>query len=237
MKRKKIFKYSFIVMLLSLLLVSCFSSSPSLEEIQLSCNTELTYDINEKIPVTVKTTPDDYEIPESSLKSNGGKLYYDKYSNIIFESTKPGTYKISIEFDDIKSNQVTIKIEDKKAIKKKEEKLRAEAKKKKQQTSNKENKKENLEKIKNQNNETAETKSIDLNKQQHNQENSYNSNQYTQTDNHHDSTPIEGEVWVSATGSKYHSIPDCGNMNPNKASKITLSEAQSRGLEPCKKCH
>ncbi len=231
MKRKKIFKYSFIVILLSLILVSCFSSSLSLEEIQLSCNTELTYDINEKIPVTIKTTPDDYEIPESALKSNGGKLYYDKYSNIIFESTKPGTYKIFVELDDIKSNQVTIKIEDKNTIKKKEEK------KKKQQKLNEESKKENLEQIENLNNETVETQNIDLNKQQYNQENSNNSNQYTQSNNHHDSTPIEGEVWVSATGSKYHSIPDCGNMNPNKANKITLSEAQSRGLEPCKKCH
>ena len=43
-------------------------------------------------------------------------------------------------------------------------------------------------------------------------------------------------VWISATGSKYHSIPDCGNMNPNKATQMSESEAQSRGYEPCKKC-
>ena len=44
-------------------------------------------------------------------------------------------------------------------------------------------------------------------------------------------------VWLSATGSKYHTIPNCGNMNPNKARQVTLSEAQAMGMEPCKKCH
>ena len=43
-------------------------------------------------------------------------------------------------------------------------------------------------------------------------------------------------VWISATGSKYHNKPDCGNMNPNKATQMSESEAQSRGYEPCKKC-
>ncbi len=37
-------------------------------------------------------------------------------------------------------------------------------------------------------------------------------------------------VWIPATGEKYHSIPDCGRMNPAKASQITESEAISRGL-------
>ena len=43
-------------------------------------------------------------------------------------------------------------------------------------------------------------------------------------------------VWISATGSKYHSIPDCGNMNPNKATQETESQALSQGYEACKKC-
>lgn len=49
--------------------------------------------------------------------------------------------------------------------------------------------------------------------------------------------PQEASVWLSATGSKYHSIPDCGNMNPDKARQVSLSEAQSRGYEACKNCH
>lgn len=43
-------------------------------------------------------------------------------------------------------------------------------------------------------------------------------------------------VWQSATGSKYHSINNCGRMNPDKATQITLDEAISRGLERCSKC-
>lgn len=51
-----------------------------------------------------------------------------------------------------------------------------------------------------------------------------------------ESTPVGGQVWISATGSKYHSKNNCGRMNPDKARQISLSEAKSRGLEPCSKC-
>ena len=44
-------------------------------------------------------------------------------------------------------------------------------------------------------------------------------------------------VWISATGSKYHSKNDCGNMNPKKARQMTEEEAQEQGYEPCKKCY
>lgn len=46
----------------------------------------------------------------------------------------------------------------------------------------------------------------------------------------------EEMVWISATGSKYHSIPDCGNMNPDKAYQEPLSQAEAQGYEACKKC-
>ena len=43
-------------------------------------------------------------------------------------------------------------------------------------------------------------------------------------------------VWLSATGEKYHRIPNCGKMNPNKARKVSLKEAQARGFDACDKC-
>lgn len=43
-------------------------------------------------------------------------------------------------------------------------------------------------------------------------------------------------VWLSATGSKYHSIPDCGNMNPNKARQVSRSSAEAQGYDACSKC-
>ena len=45
-----------------------------------------------------------------------------------------------------------------------------------------------------------------------------------------------GMVWLSATGSKYHSIPDCGNMNPNNARRVSRSSAESQGYDACSKC-
>ena len=45
-----------------------------------------------------------------------------------------------------------------------------------------------------------------------------------------------GMVWKSATGKKYHSINNCGNMNPDKAQQITKEEAERMGLTPCSKC-
>lgn len=43
-------------------------------------------------------------------------------------------------------------------------------------------------------------------------------------------------VWLSATGEKYHSIPNCGRMNPDKARQVTLSDAIAQGYDACSKC-
>ena len=43
-------------------------------------------------------------------------------------------------------------------------------------------------------------------------------------------------VWLSATGSKYHSRNDCGRMNPSKARQVTEDEAVAQGYEACRKC-
>ncbi len=48
--------------------------------------------------------------------------------------------------------------------------------------------------------------------------------------------PVSGTAYLSATGSKYHSIDHCGKMNPNKARKTTISEAEAAGYERCSKC-
>lgn len=44
-------------------------------------------------------------------------------------------------------------------------------------------------------------------------------------------------VWIPATGTKYHSIPNCGRMNPDKAQEIPLSEAIANGYSQCSKCY
>ena len=47
----------------------------------------------------------------------------------------------------------------------------------------------------------------------------------------------EDQVWVSATGLKYHKTNHCGNMNPDTAKKETKEEAEAQGLKPCGKCY
>ena len=48
-------------------------------------------------------------------------------------------------------------------------------------------------------------------------------------------TPQSQTVWISQTGKKYHSNPDCSNMkNPIKT---TLEKAKAAGRTPCKKCY
>jgi len=42
-------------------------------------------------------------------------------------------------------------------------------------------------------------------------------------------------VWLSATGSKYHRINNCGNMNPSKARQVTLEEAK-KNYTACANC-
>lgn len=42
--------------------------------------------------------------------------------------------------------------------------------------------------------------------------------------------------WLSATGSKYHSINNCGRMNPNNARQVTIAEAERQRYGRCKKC-
>lgn len=44
-------------------------------------------------------------------------------------------------------------------------------------------------------------------------------------------------VWLPATGEKYHSVNDCGRMNPNTARQVTEDEAINRGYDACSKCN
>lgn len=43
-------------------------------------------------------------------------------------------------------------------------------------------------------------------------------------------------VWLSATGTRYHRINNCGNMNPDKATQVSLETAKNRGHEACRNC-
>ena len=45
-------------------------------------------------------------------------------------------------------------------------------------------------------------------------------------------------VYVTATGSKYHSRKGCSGLsNANSISEMTRAQAEANGLEPCAKCY
>jgi len=44
-------------------------------------------------------------------------------------------------------------------------------------------------------------------------------------------------VWLSATGSRWHAINNCGTMNPANARQISLEDARARGYTPCDNCN
>ena len=46
----------------------------------------------------------------------------------------------------------------------------------------------------------------------------------------------EKTVYLSATGKCYHSKDNCGSMNPDKATKVSLSDAEAQGKTKCSKC-
>lgn len=47
--------------------------------------------------------------------------------------------------------------------------------------------------------------------------------------------PLEEQVWISRTGSKYHSNSSCSGMkNP---SQVSINRAENMGLTPCKRCY
>lgn len=47
--------------------------------------------------------------------------------------------------------------------------------------------------------------------------------------------PQEEQVWISRTGSKYHSNSSCSGMKG--PSQVPISRAESMGKTPCKKCY
>ena len=104
-----------ITALILIIALSGIVSPDKLEQITINADTEQTYDINQKISIEATTTPSDYELSSSDFKCSGGKITTNN-QNISFIATKDGSYKIWAEHDGIKSNNLTLKVEDKAAI-------------------------------------------------------------------------------------------------------------------------
>lgn len=189
-----------------------YIASPKLESVTLSADTSQIYDINSEIPIEVSTKPEDYSLSGSSFNISGGQIT-EKDGSFVFSASREGEYTVSVESDNVESNKLTFSIEDKAAIAKAKAEAEAQAQKETEEKARAEQ--EAAEKA------AAEQAAAQAQAEQE---------AAAQTQQ-----PQEQMVWVSQSGSKYHSNSSCSNMkNPTQ---ITISEAQNQGLEPCKKCY
>lgn len=167
------------------------------------------YDISENTTVTFVPTPSDAKIESIELVNNDIATMKQEGNAAVVTFKNIGTETLTFKVNGIESNQETITVKDKAA-----EELAA--------------KKAEEERIAAQ---QAEQERIAQEQaaQQAEQEQAAQQQAAQQ--------PQEQMVWISATGDKYHSKPNCGQMNPDTSYQMTLSEAQANGYEPCKRCH
>lgn len=167
------------------------------------------FDISETVEVKIAPTPSDAEIESLELSENS--IAELEYSNGRAVVTFTGIGDATLFFTangEVASNSVTITVSDRIAEEKAKEEAEQEAQKQTER-------------------EAAEQAAEEQAAQEQAMQQEESSQEQQQ--------PQEQMVWVSQSGSKYHSNSSCSNMkNPTQ---ITISEAQNRGLEPCKKCY
>ncbi len=192
------------------------SSSVQLTSLQAEwSNSE--YDIKETTEVILSPVPEDAKIETLSISDNSIATLKYKDGKAMVSFKADGSENIYfIANDKVKSNKKSIKVIDAKSeLKAKEEKLAAEQ--------------EEAERIAQ---EQAEAERLAAEQAQlENQENTDKSSAQVQ------SQPQEPLVWIPQSGDKYHKKSDCGNMDPNTATQVTKSEAESRNYAPCGRCY
>lgn len=210
------------------------SSSTSPESIYADWGKD-TFDVSETAEVKITTSPSDAEITSLELSSNDiAELNYtDGKAIITFKEPGEAALFFTANYD-IDSNTVKISVTDKVA---EEAKAKAEEEARLKAEQEAQAKAEEEARIKaEQEAQAAEEARIKAEQEAQAAEQARIAQEQAAAQAAAQQ-PQEASVWLSATGSKYHSVPDCGNMNPNTARQVSLSEAQSLGYEPCKNCH
>lgn len=223
-----------ITALILIIALSGIVSPDKLEQITLKADTEQTYDINQKISIEATTTPSDYELSSSDFKCSGGKITSNN-QNISFIATKDGSYKIWAEHDGIKSNNLTLKVEDKAAIAKqkaKEEQERLAAEKAKKEAEEKAAQ-EAAEAQAKAEAEAAAQAQAQAEAQQQAQATAQAQAQQQQAQAQQQAG---GTVYWVPNGQVYHSTRDCPSLG-RSSTIYSGTIAQSGKSRPCKNCY
>lgn len=200
--------------------VAALFSDPLVSSITLNSK-DIVMDINSSEKLNFKFAPDDgtsedmeVVISKDKILSTDDKISTSKNSFTIYSGKKTGTVTLYIKDNrgDVSSNTIKVKVEDKAAIKKAKEEAKRKAEEEKKKKEEAAKKKAEAEAAKKKAEEEAKRKA-----------------EAAATESQ------EEMVWVPNTGSKYHSNPNCSNMdNPREE---PISEAKSEGFTPCKKCY
>lgn len=198
--------------------VAALFSDPLVSSITLNSK-DIVMDINSSEKLNFKFAPDDgtsedmeVVISKDKILSTDDKISTSKNNFTIYSGKKTGTVTLYIKDNrgDVSSNKIKVKVEDKAAIKKAKEEAKRKAEEEKKKKEEAAKKKAEAEAAKKKAEEEAKRKAAATESQ-------------------------EEMVWVPNTGSKYHSNPNCSNMdNPREE---PISEAKSEGFTPCKKCY
>lgn len=208
---------STIVMLTSLILFAAMMSSPDLTSIQAEWG-KTEFDISETTEVKITGYPDDAEITSLELSENSIAMldYSDGKAIITFTDTGEAALFFTAN-GDVTSSTTTITVIDREAeeLAQKEAEEQAEQERIAQEQAEQEAQAQ------------AEQEAAEQAAQEQAQQEEQASQEQQQ--------PQEQMVWIPQSGSKYHSNSSCSGMN--NPTQITISEAQSMGYEPCKKCY
>lgn len=208
---------STIIMLTSLILFAAMMSSPDLTSIQAEWG-KTEFDISETTEVKITGYPDDAEITSLELSENSiAELdYSDGKAIITFTDTGEAALFFTAN-GDMTSSTTTITVIDREAeeLAQKEAEEQAEQERIAQEQAEQEAQAQ------------AEQEAAEQAAQEQAQQEEQASQEQQQ--------PQEQMVWIPQSGSKYHSNSSCSGMN--NPTQVTISEAQSMGYEPCKKCY
>ena len=245
---------SIVSLFIMFCIISNSFSHQDLDNISLSADTGYNYNIYSEVLIEVKTAPYDCAIPENAFSVSGGEVKISGDS-VLFVAQKPGVYEVFAEYEGVKSNTLVINYEDKEAIEQAEAEMKAkeeqrikaetEAKVKAEAEAKARLEEEALARAREEQRIKAEAeakaeqekKAAEAKAEQERKaaeartasENNYNNEVEIENISQTDTFRREQLVWLSETGEKYHNIPDCGRMNPNKARQVTQSEAERHG--------
>lgn len=221
-EKKKTLGILGVITVLSFLLFAFTLGTPKLTYLSATW-TQQEFDINDTTKVKLKLTPSDAKIETLIISENdiADLNYTDGIATISFK--KEGSASIAFTANgSVTSNSTTITVIDKAAEKQKakeeaerkaaEEKAKEEAAEEEKRLAEEEAKKQAAEEEAKK--QAAEEEAAAQEIQQE---------------------PQEEMVWISNTGKKYHNNPSCSGMN--SPSQVPISQAQSMGLQPCKKCY